>query len=284
MNKFILSTDSGCDWQKSELSAQNIFYIPLVYIEDDNTYYDNFDSTEDYFGFYDELKAGRQYKTAGLNPYDLEQHFLELLKHGKDVIHVSLSSGLSGTYGVAKHVAENINKTSKNKIYVLDSKSATGGQGIIVYRAKELRNQGLGAEEAYEKLKDIVSRLSVGFFVANLDTLRRGGRISPLAATVGKMLQLRPMLEIDTDGKLQVIDKVIGTKKAIQKLVERLNCELEENSPIYITCSNNQPLVEELKIAINSKVKNPNIITNYIGPVIGSHTGPEILALIFIKK
>lgn len=214
MNKFTLSTDSGCDEFKTDLKRMNISYIPLVYIEGDITHVDDFSTLEDYNFFYNELKLGKQFKTAGLNPYDLEQYFLSLLEQGKDIIHISLSSGISGTCGIARHVAQELNATHENKIYIIDSKSATGGQDLVLGWARKLRDEGYEAKDAVVELENVVRRLNVGFYVGNLDSLRRGGRISSLAATVGKMLQLRPMLEFDKEGKLQVIDKVIGTKKS----------------------------------------------------------------------
>ena len=255
MNKFTLSTDSGCDEFKTDLKRMNISYIPLVYIEGDITHFNDFSTLEDYNFFYNELKLGKQFKTAGLNPYDLEQYFLSLLEQGKDIIHISLSSGISGTCGIARHVAQELNATHENKIYIIDSKSATGGQDLVLGWARKLRDEGVEAKDAVVELENVVRRLNVGFYVGNLDSLRRGGRISSLAATVGKMLQLRPMLEFDKEGKLQVIDKVIGTKKAIMKLADRLvKNGIVPNTPIYITCSANFAQVTELKTLIEAKI------------------------------
>lgn len=282
MDKFILSTDSGCDEFKVDLKRMNISYIPLVYIEGEQTHIDDFSTLEDYNFFYNELKLGKQFKTAGLNPYDLEQYFVSLLEQGKDIIHISLSSGLSGTCGIARHVAQELNSTHSNKIYIIDSKSATGGQDLVLGWARKLRDEGMDAKNAASELENVVKRLSVGFYVGDLDHLRRGGRISTLAATVGKMLQLRPMLEFDKDGKLQVIDKVIGTKKAIMKLADRLTKNgIVPNTPIYITCSGNFAQVGELKSLIEAKIESPTIIVNFVGPVVGSHTGPDLLAIMF---
>lgn len=282
MNKFTLSTDSGCDEFKTDLKRMNISYIPLVYIEGDITHFDDFSTLEDYNFFYNELKLGKQFKTAGLNPYDLEQYFLSLLEQGKDIIHISLSSGISGTCGIARHVAQELNATHENKIYIIDSKSATGGQDLVLGWARKLRDEGVEAKDAVVELENVVRRLNVGFYVGDLDHLKRGGRISSLAATVGKMLQLRPILEFDKEGKLQVIDKVIGTKKAIMRLADRLSKNgVVPGAPIYITCSGNFAQVAELKNLIEAKVENPTIIVNFVGPVVGSHTGPDMLALMF---
>lgn len=282
MHKFILSTDSGCDEFKTDLKRMNIDCIPLVYIEGDITHVDDFSTFEDYNFFYNELKLGKQFKTAGLNPYDLEQFFLSLLEQGKDIIHISLSSGISGTCGIARHVAQELNATHENKIYIIDSKSATGGQNLVLGWARKLRDEEYEAKDAVVELENVVRRLNVGFYVGDLDHLKRGGRISALAATVGKMLQLRPILEFDKEGKLQVIDKVIGTKKAIMKLADRLSKNgVVAGTPIYITCSGNFAQVAELKNLIEAKVENPTIIVNFIGPVVGSHTGPDMLALMF---
>ena len=285
MSKFILSTDSGCDEFKTNLKKMDISYIPLCYIEGDIVHFDDYSTIEDYLFFYNELRQGKQFKTAGLNPYDLEEYFKGLLTSGKDVVHLTLSSGLSGTYEVTRGVAERLNQENENKIYVVDSKSATGGQSFILGALRKFRDSNLSAQEAFEQIKEVVDNLNVIFFVADLETLKRGGRISPLSATLGKVLQVKPLLQFDKEGKLQVVDKIMGSKKAIMKLTDKLSKNnIKEHTPIYLTHSDNIAMVSELVKLIETKVSNPVIIKNYIGPVIGSHTGPELLAIMFQTK
>src|SRR5574344_1068944 len=191
MEKFVLSTDSCCDELKSNLNKNKIYYIPMNYICDGEIYEDNFDSLEEYKYFYDEMKKGKQFSTTGLNPFQLKEYFEKIIKeNNKDILHISLSSGLSGTYNVTKNVAEEINKTSKYKIYVLDSLSATQGQNFLLNYAKILRDELNDASTSLKILQDVAKKLRVHFFLSDLETLKRGGRISGSQAVMAKIMQL----------------------------------------------------------------------------------------------
>lgn len=285
--KFCLSTDTCCDELKSTLKKNRIDFIKMCYISDGEIYEDNFDSLEEYKYFYDEMKKGKMFSTTGLNPYQLREFFTEILERNKkDLIHVSLSSGLSGTCSVAKSVAEEINQTSKYKIYVLDSLSATQAQNALLCYARILRDQGKTAEEAMEILEQATKKLRVEFFLGDLETLKRGGRISGAQAVMAKVMQLRPILRFDSEGKLQVIGKVAGSKKAIKTLFDNFIKNYDPNSPIpfFIPYTYDLADAEELKKMIEEKLGAANIIFGPIGPVIGSHTGPSLCGLIYMSK
>lgn len=287
MEKFTLATDSCCDEYKSNLEKMNIPYLPLSYMEDEHVYYDDFSSAEDYKSFYDDLMTGRLYKTAGANPYDTEVMLQDLIDtRKKDVVFVSLSSGLSGSFNVVKGVAEKLNQTNQNKIYVVDSKSATQGQRIILNLARKFRDDGIDAERATQLLEEATKNLDVHFFVSDIDFLKRGGRINPLQAMFGKLMQLRPMLKFDEEGKLNVIDKIIGTKKAIRYLAQKCIERYDPTSgfAVYIAHTCNMESVYELKALLNKHFSDLNVIVGHIGPVVGSHTGPNALGILFFKK
>ena len=287
MEKFVLSTDSCCDELKSNLAKNKIYFIPMCYICDGEIYEDYFDSLEEYKYFYDEMKKGKQFSTTGLNPFQLKEYFEKILEeNNKDIIHITLSSGLSGTYGVTKNIADEINKTSKNKIYVLDSLSATQGQNYILNYAKLLRDNLNDAETAYSLLEKATKKLRAHFFLSDLETLKRGGRISGAQAIMAKMMQLRPILRFNAKGELEVTEKVIGSKKAIQTLFNfyQRDADLDFNMPIFLVFAGDMNNVNDLRSLIEDKTGLTNIISNPVGPVICSHTGPSLIGIIFMGK
>lgn len=287
MKNFTLSTDTCCDELKSNLKKVDISYIPMTYIYNDNLFQDNMDSMEDYKFFYDEMKRGKIFSTTGLNPLEIEEYFLKLLEEkDMDILHVSLSSGLSGTCGLVKNVAEEINKTSKHKVYVLDSLSATQIQNYLLDCMKLLRDEGLSAEEALKQGEEIAKKLKAYFFLGDLEALRRGGRISGAAAMIGKTFQLKPILTFDAEGKLKIIDKVMGVKKAIKTLADKFFKEFDgdASNPVYLAFAGDMDNANEVKNILLDKIPNLKIITGPIGPVIASHTGPNLTAVIFLSK
>lgn len=286
MSKFILSTDTCCDDFKSHLKQNNIEYITMSYICEDEVLHDEANSFEDYENFYNEMRNGKVFSTTGLNVFEVREYFEYLLKkYNSDILHISLSSGLSGTYNIVQSVADELNENSENKIYVFDSLCATQPQNVLVQYAKSLRDTEMSANEAMEALSNEVQHLMVYFFLNDLDALKRGGRISGIQAMMGKALQLRPLLTFDSEGKLRVIEKIMGTKKAIKTLMDKLVGQYDENAEFPITLAYaGENYVNELKNLVLSKFPNAQINIGPVGPVIASHTGPALTAIIFHSK
>lgn len=286
MEKFVLSTDSCCDEFKSKLRKENIECVSMKYILNEEIYADNADSEEDYEEFYNNMRSGKIYSTSALNMIELKEYFEMLLeKHSSDILHICLSSGLSGTFNVARQIANEINETSKHKVYVFDSLSATQVQNAMVYRAKALRNEGKTAEETLNILNDDVQHLIVYFFLNDLDALKRGGRINGVQAAMGKALQLRPVLTFDSEGRLKVVEKILGTKKAVKYLVDKLInlYDYEKKYPIFLAYAGENSCAEITKI-IEEKIPGAEILPGPVGPVIASHTGPALTSVIFFSK
>ena len=233
------------------------------------------------------MKRGKIFSTTGLNQTIVQEYFEELLKTAdKDIVHITLSSGLSCTYGVVKQVADELNEKSEHKIYVLDSLSATQVQNLVLGYAKYLRDEGKTASEAMDILQDAVLHQQTFFFLSDLDALKRGGRISGVAAAIGKAMQLRPVLTFDKDGKLRVIEKVVGTKKAIRTLLDKFVklYNKENKQPIYLVYAGDDNNMQELKTLILDRIPEAQIISGPVGPVIASHTGPALTAVAFFSK
>lgn len=286
MENFILSTDTCCDEMKSNLKRSRISYISMNYIYNDEVFPDEADCLEDYKFFYDEMKRGKIFSTTGINSLEITEYFEKLLEKGKDILHVCLSSGLSGTCNIVKQAAFELNKSHENKIYVLDSLSATQVENAILNYAKMLRDDGETAAESIKILENAILHLQTFFFLSDLDALRRGGRISGAAAMLGKAMQLRPLLTFDKQGKLRVIEKIMGTKKAIKVLLDKLVSmyDKESSQPIFIAFAGDGENKNELMRLISERMPNVPVISGPVGPVIASHTGPSLLAIIFFSK
>lgn len=282
---FIITADSCIDELKENVKNEQVNVIPMTFIANDQTFQDDFSSILEYKQFYEQIANGTVFKTASLNAVEVEEFFTELLKQEKDIIHISLSSGLSVTYNVVKSVADRFNESNKNKIYILDSLSATQGQNLLLKIAEQCRNQNMHAHEVYEKLKCAVQHLSVTFFVADFDCLKRGGRVSGVQALIGRFADIRPVLDFDNNGKLRVIAKVIGNKKALATLSENLEkYDTESETPIFIAHTGNDDVVVELENTIKTMYSEVEVLKRFIGPTIGAHTGAGALGLVLLQK
>jgi DegV family protein with EDD domain len=254
-------------------------------ISQSESFKDDFENEKEYNNFYAKIAKGEVFKTASLNSVELTEHFLSLLKLEKDIIHFSISSGLSLTHSVAKEVADKLNAESKNKIYIVDTLSATQGQNLLVHYAIDLRDAGVFPHEAFDKISSAVNNLDVSFFVTDFDCLKRGGRIGGAQAVIGKLVGIRPILDFDKLGKLRVVQKVIGNKKALLALSSKLEDYDEQMGlPIFIAHTGEMNLVEGLQAEITKLYPNAKVIKNYIGPTIGAHVGNNALGLVFLGK
>ncbi len=291
MYKFTLSTDSTCDFYHNELVENDIHMAPLTFmLEKDGhieEYLDNFTEYSQYVDFYNKLRQGYMPKTSKLNYESHYTHFLKLAQDGaEDVVHFTISSGLANTWENAEQAAADVKKDfPKFRVFVVDPLTATVGQGALLRIAIKCRNEGKTAEEAYNLCKDL--RLHIQHFIVadDLQFLKRGGRISPVAAAVGGMLKVKPIISFDKEGKLGVIDKVMGVRKAVSYIKAKL--EKEGPDPAYnylfIVHTDNEPIANELDAYVREKFGFAPF-NSIMGPVIGSHVGPGAFALGYISK
>lgn len=290
MNKFIISTDTCVDHYKSYLKQNHVYYIIMNRICNGKVIGEFYDSPEEFRSFYDSLIKGELPTTSQLNPFEMKEHFEEVLKSEPcgDIIHLPLSSGLSETYENARIAAEELNKTlTGRKIYIVDSLSASLGIGMLVDRLIEMRNDGTDALNAIKKIEDIRDRQQVWTIVGNLFHLKRGGRLSGFKAAVGSLLKLKPIMIIDSKGKLTVEKTIKGERKAVEYLVSKFR-ELGVNAgidysqhPVYILHSFNEELFAQLEKALREQFPNINIKKGLVGPVIGTHVGEGLIGIIF---
>lgn len=280
MKLFDVSSDSTCDLYKETREARDVWFAPLTFnLEKDGKqeeYLDEFSSYGEYVEFYNKVRGGAFPRTAMLN-YDAHyNHFVKMAKAGvKDVLHFSISSGLARTVTVAKEAAEAVKKDYPEfNLYSVDPLTATIGQGILAELACDMRDEGKTAQETYEYLMDVRLRIQHCIIPDDLFYLKKGGRVSAVSAVFGTALNIKPMIVFDSEGKLKVVDKCRGMKKAFQRVLSDMEkAPLDEKKIAVVVHTDNEAGAKELAALIENQTGvKPKIVI--MGPVIGTHVGP----------
>lgn len=288
--KFTLSTDSTCDLYRDFMAENDVKCAPLTFmVEKDGKmeeFLDEFTEYGQYVDFYNKLRNGALSKTAMLNYEAHYEHFLKIAEEGgEDVVHFTISSGLARTREVAAEAAADVKKKyPKFNVIVVDPLSATVGQGMLVRLALQCRNEGKTAQETADYVNSL--RLHIQHYIVadDLNYLKRGGRISAAVAAIGGVLNIKPILSFDKDGKLDSIAKVRGVKKAISFIEEKLTIDPpDELQYVFIVHTDNEPAANELKEYVRQRLGFEPFV-QIMGPVIGSHVGPNAFALAYISK
>lgn len=289
MAEYIISTDTSCDFPLEYVKQHQLPLVTLFYSIDGVTGENGCPSSDVLKNFYDKMRAGSMTKTQQASIEDTEKVFREILKEGKDILHIAFSSGLSGTANAARLAAENMmEEFPGRKIIVIDSLCASLGQGLLVDYALKLQQQGKNMEETAKWLEDHIQNICHLFTVEDLKYLQRGGRISKTTALVGTMIGIKPVLHVDPEGKLVSISKVRGRKQSIQALVNKMEENIGkyrgEKQPIFIShgdCIEDANYLAEL---VKERFGYDEFLINDVGPTIGAHSGPGTLALFFMGE
>ncbi|WP_419543310.1 DegV family protein [Negativibacillus massiliensis] len=289
MAEYIISTDTSCDFPLEYVKQHQLPLVTLFYSIDGVTGENGCPSSDVLKNFYDKMRAGSMTKTQQASIEDTEKVFREILKEGKDILHIAFSSGLSGTANAARLAAENMmEEFPGRKIIVIDSLCASLGQGLLVDYALKLQQQGKTMEETAKWLEDHIQNICHLFTVEDLKYLQRGGRISKTTALVGTMIGIKPVLHVDPEGKLVSISKVRGRKQSIQALVNKMEENIGkyrgEKQPIFIShgdCIEDANYLAEL---VKERFGYDEFLINDVGPTIGAHSGPGTLALFFMGE
>lgn len=286
MRKFIIVTDTGADLGDKYYIKNDVRKLKLGYNIDGMDYEGEDGEHLDKKSFYEKLKAGAMPKTSQINPGVAKKHFEELIKEGKDILVISFSSGLSGTYNSYCIAAEEINNEYDNKVLVVDSLCASLGQGLFIDYVVRYSNLGSSIEETKEYAEDLKFKIRHEFTVEDLFHLKRGGRVSAVSAVVGSLFSIKPILNVNDEGKLIAIDKVRGRKNSLKNIVEifRTHNDVNDNDPVFISHADSLDDALLLKEKILEIKPNVEIYINYIGPVIGSHAGQGTIALFYKGK
>ena len=285
---YILSCCSTADLSKEHFESRDIHYICFHYQIDGEEYPDDLGQSMPFDVFYERMKNGADTKTAQVSVGEYVDYFTPFLEEGQDIIHVSLSSGISGSVNAARNAASILRERFPDrKIYIIDSLGASSGYGLLMDTAATLRDEGMSVDELAKWIEDNRLKLHHWFFSSDLTFFVRGGRISKTAAVFGGLLEICPLMNMDNFGRLIPRFKV-RTKKKVIREIERM---MEKNaqgglnydgkcfmsmSACYEDARAVADLVEERFPKLNGKV-----LINNIGTTIGSHTGPGTVALFF---
>ncbi|MBQ7968559.1 MAG: DegV family protein [Clostridia bacterium] len=284
MSEYIIVTDSACDIKPEILKEWGVPFASLTFRFDGNEKeYLNYDMTSS--DFYQKMREGGVAKTAAVNVGAFELMFEEYLTQGKDVLYLGFSSGLSTTYNSGRLAAEQLKeKYPERKIIAVDTLSASAGFGLLLYLTLKKKNEGATIEEAAEFATKARFNLCHWFTVDDLMYLKRGGRISPTVAFVGNVLGIKPVLHMDNEGHLINVSKVRGRRTAVQALAQKYDELAVDTKSGTLFISHGDCLADAEYLASIIKEKHNvdvEIITD-VGPVIGAHTGPGVLAFFFV--
>ena len=291
MPGYVLSCCSTADVTRDWLEARDIKYLFFNYYLDGKVCKDDFGATNPPAQLYAKMLAGADAKTSQISAGDYMAHFEPFLAAGQDVVHVTLSSGISGTYNSACAARDQLaEKYPDRHVYVVDSLAASSGYGLLMDKLAELRDSGMGAAELAAWAEEHKSEVQHWFFSSDLTFFIRGGRISKAAGLVGGMLKICPVMDVAPDGSLAVKEKIRTKAKAINRVVEKME-ELAEGGLDYsgkCYISQSECKADALEVAARVEERFPKLDGKVevfpIGATIGVHTGPGTVALFFWGK
>lgn len=280
MRDFIIVTDSTVDLPEHMLEEQGIPVLQLNYVLDGKTYEDRkgLSGKE----FFDKLREGSMPTTSQVNPEQAREFFEPFVKAGKNILCIGFSSGLSGTYNSERIAAEELSEEYPDaKIIVIDSLCASMGQGLLLVKALKKQREGMTLEELAQWLEENKLHICHNVTVDDLNHLYRGGRISKTTAVFGTLVQIKPIIHMNDEGKLIVIGKERGRKKALNTIVDMMGKQMEgyENDLVMVTHGDCLEDAEYVKTQIQKKYGIQDVVINGIGTVIGTHTGPGVVAV-----
>ena len=286
---YVISCCSTVDLPKDFFEKKNIRYICFHYQLDGVDYLDDLGQTIPFDEFYKKMENGADTKTSQINVEEYEEYFESIVKEGKDIIHLTLSSGISGTINSANIAKDMVlDKYPDRKIEIIDSLAASSGYGLLMDILADKRDQGLSFDELKEFALDIRNKVQHWFFSTDLTFYIKGGRVSKTAGFVGSMLNICPLLNVNIEGKLIPREKIRTKKKVSQRVVdimeERALGGKDYSGKCFISqsaCREDAEYVASLIEARFPKLKG-KVMINDIGTTIGSHTGPGTVAVFYI--
>ena len=286
MSEYVLITDSSADLSQEMVQELGVTVLPLSFTIQGKTYRNYPDNREmDLPLFYDMLRAGELATTSAVNVAEYTQAVEPILQEGKDVLILAFSSGLSSTYQASVLAAEELReKYPDRKIYTVDTLCASLGQGLLVYLAAQEQRNGKSIEEVRDWAEETKLHLCHQFTVDDLHFLKRGGRISATTAVVGSMLQIKPVLHVDNEGHLINIGKARGRQASLKALVDKMEKTVTEEGRKTVFISHGDCRKDAVAVAdmVRERFGTQDIRINYVGPVIGAHSGPGTLALFYL--
>ncbi len=291
MERFILSCCSTADLSKEHFEKREINYVCFHYYLDEAYYPDDLGQSMPFAEFYRAMENGAMTKTSQVNVAEYEEYFESFLREGKDILHLSLSSGISGAYNsamVAKNMLEE--KYPDRKIYVVDSTCAACGYGMLMDTLADMRDAGKSIDEVHDWAEANKNRVQHWFTATDLTYLIRGGRVSKASGFVGTMLNICPVLCVAPDGTLKAVQKVRTKKKVLEALVNKVLENVENGAEYEDKCYVGHSACEEDAKTLIGMIEEKlphlkgKVVLGNIGTVIGSHTGPGTVVVCFFGK
>jgi len=288
MKPFVLSCCSTVDLSPEHVAARDISYICFHYYMDEVPYNDDLGQSMPFDVFYKKMVEGVETRTSQINMEEYAEYFEKFLAEGRDVLHVSLSSGISGTSNSARLAAEDLReKYPDRKIYIVDSLAAASGYGLLMDKLADLRDEGKTIDEVRDFAEAHKKELHHWFFSTDLTFYIKGGRVSKVSGWFGTVLKICPLLNMDHKGRLIPRQKLRGKAAVIREIVEKMKTYAQDGSDYsgkcYIchsACYEDARAVADL-VEANFPKLNGKVLINSIGTTIGSHTGPGTVALFF---
>lgn len=291
MSDYILSCCSTADLSKEHFEERNINYVCFHYKLNGVDYNDDLGESIPFETFYKRMDSGEDTQTSQVNVTEYLEYFSKFLSEGKDILHITLSTGISGTYNSAINAAKIAKERfPERKIYIVDSLGASSGYGLLMDKLADLRDSGMDIDSLHDWAEENKLRLHHWFFSSDLKFFIKGGRISKTSGTIGTILGICPLLNMDNGGHLVPRAKIRSKKKVIQEIVDRMeeNADggLDYSEKCYIchsACEDDAKAVAKLVEERFPKLCG-KVLINYVGTTIGSHTGPGTVALFFWGK
>ena len=286
MNDYVLLTDSSADLPQQLVEELGVEVLPLCFTMGDKTYRNWPDNREmDPEEFYRMLREGAMATTSAVNVGDYTEALTPFLEAGKDVLVLAFSSGLSATCNSARIAAQELNEQyPQQRVRVVDTLCASLGQGLLVWHAAKLKQAGKSLDEVGDWAEENKLRLCHWFTVSDLHFLKRGGRISPATAVLGTMLSIKPVMHVDDEGHLIKVGTARGRGASLKALVDHMAETADDPGNQVVFISHGGCLEDAQKVAQDVKARfgTKEVVINYVGPVIGAHSGPGTVALFFL--
>jgi DegV family protein with EDD domain len=287
MKQYIITTDTTSDLPDDYLRRHNIILLPLYYNMGGTLYGE--EKVLEPKAFYNRMRNGEMPTTMAVNPDIAKRVFSSLLDQGYDILHIAFSSALSGSCSIAATTARELCDDHPGaKITVIDSLCASLGEGLLVHKAAVMKESGKTIEEVANWLEKNKLSLCHMFTVDDLHHLHRGGRVSKAAAIIGTLINVKPVLHVDNEGRLIPLNNVRGRKKALISLVDMMEARLKDykgmNDTVFIShcdCEEDARFVADL---VKERFGIQNFLIHYVSPTIGAHSGPGTSALFFMGK
>lgn len=287
MRDFVIATDSDTEipYTFADEYDMPVFLMPYTVNGEERLF--DLGKETDIIGFYKELRNGADAITNTRPPADIADFFKSIVKNGKDVLYLSFSSALSGHFDLSQMARNDVLEEYPDaRIEIVDTLRISMGAGQLVMYAQQLKDEGKSLEQIRDWVVENRARAHAWFSVDDLNYLKKGGRLSGAAAAIGTILDVKPILKLNHEGKIVAADKVKGAKKILRFFLDviRQNVEAPEAQTAYVLHADNMQGAEKMKALIEESVKFKKVVIQDVGPVIGCHTGPGVLAVVFMGK